>query len=164
MLENKNSRCGEGWLLQVILGSFVLAEKKKKSFDSVISWGKVFCHCWIFWQREPPQSRCASFRVVSLKLAQGRCHPLRCLCHCWHLGIASGGLGLGSPSIYRAKKQVQALKKHTENFSLLFGLLPTPLGAVTQEWKLPTDTAFLEPGRMEIHSMEQTWFCTFPVS
>lgn len=63
----------------------------------------------------------------------GRVSLISYLCSGRGLGIASGRLEPGSLSVYRAREPIQELKKHTENFSILSGLSPTPLGAVTQE-------------------------------
>lgn len=70
---------------------------------------------------------------LSLKLAQGR-SPAQLPAQWPMAGNCIWKAGPASLSVYRAREQIQEpKKKHTEKPSLLFGLSPTPLGAVTQE-------------------------------
>lgn len=83
------------------------------------------------------------------------CYLLRYLCHCWSLVIAMGGLEQGRHSVSQSQGESPSSKGTYLSF---VGLLPGPLGTVSQERKLQTDTEFLGPRKMAIHPMEQTLF------
>lgn len=100
---------------------------------------------------------------MSLKLAQGG-SPRSATCAVagvWELHL-EGWIRAASLFVEPGSKS-RTKETHCRLF-LLFGLFPTPLGAMTQEWKLLTDTAFLGPRKMKIHSMERTRLCSFPAS
>lgn len=80
------------------------------------------------------------------------CYLLRYLCYCWSLVIAMGGLEQGKHSV----SQSQGASPSSKGAYLSFvGLLSGPLGTMSQEQKLQTDTEFLGPRKMAIHPMEQ---------
>lgn len=73
---------------------------------------------------------------MSLKQAQGGSSQLGtcAIAEVWELLLEGWSrAAFDQQRVDGAREQIQDLRKHTEHSSLLVGLSPTPLGAVTQE-------------------------------